>query len=232
MSSLYISINNLIKTFQQESGQFTALWAMEKVGKDPFLILLAIVLSQNTNDKNSIRAFNNLLEEGFTTPDKFLSTDDEKIINAIKIAGQYNNRLKTIKNLSVFFSKNVELIRDICVNVIETRKNMLNIWGIGEKTADVFLSLYCDTDEVFPVDRHILRITSRLIGKNKVSYSEASAFWKDVVRKVRDEGSYKLHISLIDLGRKVCRPRNPRCDICPLHLNCVSSSLLFKRSTA
>lgn len=208
-----------LENFRPNASEFSVLWASENLGKDPFLILVSVVLSQNTSDINSIRALKNLLEKGVTSPDKLLSLDEGELIQAVKIAGQYRSRVRSLRALAAFFLSNPEAARGLCLDVEASRKELMKVWGIGEKTVDVFLSIYCETSEVFPVDRHIMRITSRLLGR-KVGYKEASSFWLRCGSDKSLKGSYALHAFLIDLGRRVCRPRNPLCGRCVFSQYC------------
>jgi Predicted EndoIII-related endonuclease len=47
--------------------------------KDPFLILISIILSQNTTDRNALKAMKNLLASGLTSPQDYLKAGADKI---------------------------------------------------------------------------------------------------------------------------------------------------------
>lgn len=219
MRGLCEALPGLISSFLPKDDEYSVIWALRNFGGDPFVLLVSIVLSQNTSDSNAIRALRNLLERGLTSPQRVLSSSDEELVDAVRVAGQYSSRVKTLRELARFFVSNPGFVVSICRDVGKTREALLGIRGVGEKTADVFLSVYCEASSVFPVDRHIMRITSRVLGR-KVSYREASDFWLSCARSVGLPSVYKLHVFLIDMGRRLCRPRDPHCPSCPFRNHC------------
>ncbi|MEM3980034.1 MAG: hypothetical protein QXF79_02105, partial [Ignisphaera sp.] len=71
-----------------------------------FEALVAIILSQNTNDKNAINAFNNLRAAmGIITPQKIINMSDNEVKALIKVAGLVNRRAKALKELAMIFIK-------------------------------------------------------------------------------------------------------------------------------
>ncbi|WP_243680416.1 hypothetical protein [Vulcanisaeta souniana] len=93
----------------------------------------------------------------------------------------------------------------------EAKKVLLELPGVGEKTADVILvNLGKST---FPVDTHITRISMRLgIAKSR-NYREIQRAWMNILTP--DPGRYlEVHLKLIQFGRDVCTARNPRCSVC------------------
>jgi len=65
----------------------------------------------------------------------------------------------------------------------------------------------------FPVDTHIRRITRRLGYVKSSKYEAISEWWRN---NTSEKNYVELHLLLITHGRKICKARNPRCDICPL----------------
>ncbi len=182
----------------------------------PFLLLVGIILSQNTSDKNALEAARSLIERDLAIPEKMAEAPLDSIKYAIRKAGLYNQKAFVLKNLAAKIAEGKLDLKALCrMSLEEARKTLLSIKGIGRKTADVYLSAYCGK-KVFPVDRHILRITSRVNGR-KLGYEEASRFWMSLLKpdEYRD-----FHLLLIQLGRSICKPVNPRCDVCPLRDIC------------
>ncbi len=189
--------------------------------KDLFEFIIGVLLSQNTSDKNAIRAYNNLLSNlGSITPEKILMKKPEEIAFLIKPAGMHFQRTKRIIELAKIFSNKefvTELIDKIKNSSIEEgRKLLMNLPGIGEKTADVVLLMYFNKP-VFPVDTHIRRITLRLGVVDKPSYEKISGWWM----KELDEKHYlEAHLLLITHGRITCKAKNPDCKNCPIKQYC------------
>jgi endonuclease-3 len=96
---------------------------------------------------------------------------------------------------------------------MEARDYLLQFRGIGPKTVACTL-LFALHKEVFPLDTHIFRVLRRMgVLPEKINDTKAHRLLDRVV----PEGKfYSLHVNLIRLGRKICRPREPLCDRCPL----------------
>ncbi len=133
--------------------------------------------------------------------------------NAIKPAGMHRVRARKIIELSrVILEKyggDLTWIRDAPLE--EARRALLELPGVGEKTADVILvNLGKPT---FPVDTHITRISLRLGIARSRNYREIQRAWMNTLTP--DPGRYlEVHLKLIQFGRDVCKARNPRCDVC------------------
>ncbi len=199
-SAIISEYNELKEKYNISEKDFIAIYVKNKY-KDPKLVLISIILSQNTTDKNALLAFNNYLPLY-----KDNVRDLDKIKNAIRSAGLFESKSKYILNVL-----DLDLDKIIKMQTKEARANLIKIEGIGNKTADVFLALY--GHKVFPVDTHIARIGKRLgIGKN---YREISNYF------LENLGSdIKYHMALITHGRYICLARNPKCNECYINQIC------------
>ena len=182
---------------------------------DLFRILIATILSQNTNDKNSIEAFRRLDHTIGVDLDKLDKADIDMIIDTIKPAGLYISKARTIKNVINLIKKLGGLENLKRYNYEEARRILTNIDGVGLKTADILL-LHLGY-QAFPVDTHIKRVTYRQGFSDKYNYEEISSFWKKVLNK--DE-YLDAHLRIISFGRKICRSKKPLCTECPLRNLC------------
>ncbi len=205
-------IQEIEKIIELKHEEYTTL-----VAEDIFSKAVATILSQNTNDKNSIKAFENLRKILNITPENILNTSDDTIISAIKVSGLYQQKLKTIKLLAkrTLEEFNGDLHKLSEVGLEDARKWLLSIHGIGKKTADIIL-LHLGYP-TFPVDTHISRITCRLGFTDSRDYDSVSNYW----RKTLPPNLYlKGHLLLIGFGRKICVSRKPKCGICILNDIC------------
>ncbi|HEX9961025.1 MAG TPA: hypothetical protein VGB00_08835 [Pyrinomonadaceae bacterium] len=199
-------VQNLEKTFGEPSPGRKS---------DPLAMLVNIILSQATSDTNSRRTFQNLRER-FENWDAVLAADESEIADAIRLGGLANQKAKVIKNLlrqiketrGALSLKFVEKIPDEAA-----REYLSQFRGIGPKTVACTLLFAC-RKEVFPLDTHIFRVLKRMgILPEKISDAKAHAL---LDRLVPEGKFYSLHVNLIRLGRKICRPREPLCEKCPL----------------
>ncbi|MCG2886767.1 MAG: endonuclease III [Vulcanisaeta sp.] len=214
-----------------EPRNFVAFYIFRNTN-DVFKLLIATILTQNTSDRNALRAYENLVRTvGDVTPRRLLEAGEEAIANAIRVAGMYRARARKIIELSRVvlerFGGDLSWIKDLPVD--EARKILLDLPGVGEKTADVVLVNL--GKPVFPVDTHIMRISLRLGIARSRKYSEVSNAWMRLLRP--DPRKYlDVHLRLIQFGREICRARNPRCEVCGFRDVCRYYNEVVKRKGA
>lgn len=180
-----------------------------------FEFIVAVMLSQNTSDKNAWRAYENLkFRLGSITPKRVLETGNDVLAELIRVAGMQFERAKRIKELAKAFFR--EAIDDLIMQAVEqgkfedARKMLLDLPGVGLKTADVVLLMYYGVP-VFPVDTHISRITKRLGFVRSANYEEIRSFWME---NTSPSNYFQLHLLLIKHGRETCKARKPLCGKC------------------
>ncbi len=197
-----------------DADRFVATWCL-KEHSNPFLVLVGVILSQNTSDVNALRALKELVEAGLTCPERVLEAGRSRIMELIRPSGMQSQKTDAILELARACKEGLKL-DELCRESPEKARAVLtSLRGIGRKTADVFLASYCGAP-VFPVDRHILRVTSRVLGR-RVSYNEASEFW---ARVFEPQDYYEAHLRLIEVGRTYCKPAWRDCSRCPLKTMC------------
>jgi len=188
--------------------------------EDPLNTLIHTILSQNTNDANSGKAYDNLITN-FPKWEDVLSADAEEIAKVIRIGGlakQKSIRIKEVLNWvkNTYGKLNLDFICDM-----DTSKSiplLTNLKGIGLKTANVMLCFACGK-EVFPVDTHIFRISKRLA---LVPFNASPDKAHEIMGQLFPEGkAYPLHVNMIHFGRIICHAQKPRCRECPLIDYCV-----------
>jgi len=197
------------------SNDFAPLFA-KKLNASPFSVLVSIILTQNTTEENALKAFKNLFEATKLNPQRVLSLGIWELSKIIRVAGLPMQKAGAILRLSSYvIEKGEEHL--LSEDPAKLREELISIPGIGEKTADVFLSLYRKYP-VFPVDTHIRRIAIRwgLVDK-KSSYKEISSILLDFFGPSISDKAHRL---MIAFGRTYCRSKDPRCWECPLKKVC------------
>ena len=181
--------------------------------------LISTILSQNTNDTNRDRAYNNLRAK-FPTWKLVINAPAEEVIKAIRVAGLANQKgpriqsiLKQISiergDLSLNFLRDME--KDEAVNWLMQHQ------GVGPKTAAIVLQFSLGIP-AFPVDTHVHRVSGRLGIRPIQLNAEQTHTWME---RIFDPGQYGPgHLNLIKLGRKICHARNPECPVCPINHLC------------
>ena len=179
------------------------------------------ILSQNTSAANYQRAFASLRER-FASWDEVRQADVKDIEDAIRCGGLARIKAGRIKaSLDDIHARYGKLDLDLLNEMSDedARAFLMQFNGVGIKTASCVL-MFSMGRPVFPVDTHVHRIAGRLglIGP-KVSAEEAHRLLQAMIP---DELVYSMHVNLVTHGRRVCKARNPACDVCPLLEMCVS----------
>lgn len=186
---------------------------------DPLDVLVETILSQNTTDKNSARAFSNLKKE-FPNWELILKADPRRIQRTIRSGGLPEIKARRIKYvLSEIKKRRGKLTLDFLKEMPadEAVEFLLSVKGIGPKTAAVLL-IFRFNKPVMPLDTHNLRVAKRLgVIPQKMSSEKAHELMN---RLVPNEEKKSLHINFIIHGRRICTARNPKCDVCILNRLC------------
>ena len=177
--------------------------------------LVCTILSQNTNDVNRDRGFNQLLAR-FDSWEEVRNADVDEIIDAIRVAGLANQKGKRIKQvLNQIYDERGDLDLTFLKEIPreEALKWLIKFKGVGPKTAAIVLQFSLDIP-AFPVDTHVNRVTGRLgIRPEKMSVEKAHAYMESLLPP---ETYYPAHLNIIRFGRQICHARKPACDQCPL----------------
>jgi len=186
-------------------------------GVSDFEFLIGVVLSQNTSDRNALKSFNVLKNalRGVLDPNSILGTPLERLESLIKSAGLAKRRAKTLIALAEWFRENSELIQRLReLEPEEVRGLLMKVYGIGPKTIDVYILMRLNKP-AFPIDTHIRRVLSRLWRSPTNSYKDMS---NTIISMLNNNVDLlkKLHILLIEHGRRVCKARRPLCNQCVL----------------
>ncbi len=193
-------------------------------GMHPFGVLVAVILSQNTSDRNSGVALENLRRSlcRDLKPECFAGISEDRLAELIRPSGMQRLKARTIlRALREFGGGDALMTEDPEV----LRRKLLSVPGIGPKTADVFL-LFVRRYPTFPMDTHIRRFLYRFgVGDKGEGYESLRG--KVMAALPRDPRYLAAaHLSMIAHGRSVCRSRRPYCK------TCVVRDLCAKRGVA
>ncbi len=187
--------------------------------QDPLDELIGTILSQSTSDVNSHRAFENL-KSRFPDWESVRRARTASIVSAIRSGGLANAKSIVIKSvLDEIKNRRGELSLSFLLTapINEAMEFLRSLKGVGPKTAACVLLFSCKRS-VFPMDTHIFRVTRRLgLIPDKCNDEQAH---KVMNRLVPAGKHYSLHINLIRHGRRICRPRDPKCGECSLIEHC------------
>lgn len=182
---------------------------------NPLDTLIKTVLSQNTSDVNSRRAYKSL-KNTFQNWEEVLESHIDDIAESIKSGGLANQKSQRIQRVLKWLKYNYNTLdmQWVCQqDPYEIIDEFTDIKGIGIKTIAIVLCFDCGQD-IFPVDTHVNRVCKRL-GLSPANASPTKTFW--IMDELVPAGKSKsLHLNVIRHGREICKSRKPLCNKCML----------------
>jgi endonuclease-3 len=181
--------------------------------------LVRTILSQNTSDANSGRAFQ-ALKAAFPTWDEVRTADLQSLAQSIRCGGLAATKAARLQALlqAIYAERGETCLEHLREWSDEDIRAYLGRFpGIGPKTIACLL-LFTLGRADFPVDTHVWRLARRLGWVPESSSREAT--YETLNALVPNEIKYALHVLLIHHGRVCCRPQRPRCARCCLADRC------------
>ena len=199
-------IVSLLKDAKQPQSEFVKL--MDSF-KNPYLVLIACILSLRTNDKTTYPATLRMLELA-KTPKEMKNVSQEELVKAIYPVGFYENKAKQIIELSKIIDE------ELNGQVPDKIEDLIKFKGVGRKTANLVLSLGFNKPAIC-VDVHVHRIFNRL-GYIKTKTPEETEF--ALREKLPQKYWIDINTLLVTHGQNVCKPIKPKCSECPIARYC------------
>lgn len=192
---------------------------LEPLKGNPVDILVAAILSQNTGDNLSLRAFQNL-KNRFASWEDLLCSEESEVEKEISVCGLQRQKARSIRAAFAAIQRDFgELsLESLCSAAPEEAFDYLtSLTGVGPKTA-ACVQVFGLGQPAFPVDTHVLRVSKRL-GLVPQTASAAQA-QMELEKRVSDHMKLPLHLLMIEHGRQLCKASNPGCSRCPLAGSC------------
>lgn len=204
-----INIDKIVEILQSANQPRSEFVNLMEGFHNPYLVLIACILSLRTNDKTTYPATLRMLELA-KTPQEMMNISEGDLANAIYPVGFYKNKAKQIIELSK------TIVEKLNGKVPDTIENLTKFNGVGRKTANLVLAKGFGIPAIC-VDVHVHRIF------NRIGY---------VITKTPDETEFALREKLpqkywLDIntlmvthGQNVCKPTKPKCEECPIREYC------------
>jgi endonuclease-3 len=212
-----VAIKEVLELLEHEYG--ACQWRSDS---DPLDVLIGTILSQNTSDANSGRAFASL-KASFDSWEAVASAPAEHIARIIKSGGLSQIKAARIKQvLEQIEMEQGRISLDFLKSKImaDAEEYLMHLPGVGHKTASCVL-LFSLGKPSLPVDTDIFRIAKRLgLIDSKTSIEKAPRLLQE---QIPPSKVYQFHVHMIEHGRRIYHARQPHCHRCILRSICPSS---------
>lgn len=176
--------------------------------KSRYQLLVMVILSAQDSDKH-INELASVIFEGYPSMNSLARASVEDL-------HQYISTVRNFGNKANWLVKLAQLIGDddnIPTNMAELTK----LPGIGRKSANVIIRESGNTAEGVIVDLHVVRVAPRI---GIASGTQPEKIEKQIMAIVPQERWNDIGMAISFLGREICRPTNPKCDICIMNKVC------------
>ena len=180
---------------------------------NPLELLVATILSAQATDEQINKITPSLFKK-YKVAEDFANADLKELEQYIKSSGFYHNKAKNIKNCCK------SLVEKFHSKVPKTMDALLELPGVGRKTANIVLANAFGVVEGIAVDTHVGRLAQRL---GLSEYDDPEKIEKDLMLLVPRGKWTRITDLLIFHGRRVCTAKNPNCAGCVLNKICPSA---------
>ena len=186
---------------------------------NPYYVYLSEILLQQTTVPAVIPYFKRFIQRWPTLKD-LAAASLHDVLHEFQGLGYYS-RAKNLHKAAKLLSENGH---------IPSRVELLLTYpGIGDYTAKAIASIAYDKP-VIPIDGNVIRVMARFFGLK----TPLPNLKKEILEKTHTiEAAYRpgdFAQALMDFGSQMCKPKNPKCPVCPLQKNCVAfkENLVFE----
>lgn len=177
---------------------------------NPFELLVATVLSAQCTDER-VNMVTPALFKKYPTPAKMAKAELNDLEAMIRSTGFYKNKAKNLKSAAQ------TLTDEYGGKVPKDMEALVELGGVGRKTANVVLGNAYGIASGVVVDTHVTRLCNRL---GWVKSTNAVVIERELNRKVPKEDWVMFSHYLIAHGRAICKARKPLCNHCFLEETC------------
>jgi endonuclease-3 len=185
----------------------------------PLELLVATILSAQCTDER-VNIVTKTLFKKYRTAKDYANVPQEELEKDIQSTGFYRNKSRSIRAMAQ------SLLQKHGGKVPETMEELVDLAGVGRKTANVVLGNAFNKNVGIVVDTHVTRVSNRLDLCDHES--DAVKIELDLMQVVPEADWTLWSHLLIFHGREICQARKPKCEICPLLPHCPAGQKIIK----
>lgn len=186
---------------------------------NPLELIVATILSAQCTDDRVNIVTKDLFRKYRSAAD-YARIPQEQLEKDIQSTGFYRNKARSIRAMAQ------SLIDQHGGKVPDTMEKLVELAGVGRKTANVVLGNAFNKNEGIVVDTHVGRLSQRL-GLSK--HKEPQKIELDLMKLFPQQDWCLLAHLLIYHGRKICKAPTPLCGQCELLSLCPTGPKLLKK---
>lgn len=180
---------------------------------NPFHVLISTILSQRTRDEATVKASERLFA-AFPDAITLSRASLAEIARLTKVVGLPKSKVRGVREASR------QIVARFGGTVPKSIEALLSLPMVGRKTANCVLVFGFGIPAV-PVDRHIHRVSNRILGFKTRSPEETESLLVGVVPR---RYWARLNPVLVQHGQNLCSPTRPQCGLCPIRKYCASAN--------
>jgi endonuclease III len=181
--------------------------------RSPYELLAATILSAQCTDER-VNLTTPALFERYPTPADLAAARQEDVEELVRSTGFFRSKARSLIGMAT------TLVEEHGGDIPREMRQLVELPGVGRKTANVVLGNAFDINEGIVVDTHVKRLSGRLALTEHVDPVKIE---EDLVQLIeRDEWTDISHLFIYH-GRAVCKAPTPRCELCALSDICPSS---------
>src|SRR5947207_12447254 len=188
--------------------------------KTPLQLLVATILSAQCTD-DRVNIVTKTLFKKYRSAADYAGAAQEELEKDIQSTGFYRNKAKSLRAMAS------ALLDQHGGKVPDTMEELVDLAGVGRKTANVVLGNAFDKNVGVVVDTHVTRVSNRLDLTDHES--DAVKIEQDFMLVVPKEDWTLWSHLLIFHGREICQARRPKCEICPLLPHCPAGQKFIRQ---
>lgn len=185
---------------------------------DPYKIWICEIIFQQTRIAQGLNHYNNFIAR-FPDVQTLADAETDEVLLYWKGLGYYSRALNLHKAAH-------QIVTEFEGKFPEKHEDILKLRGVGKYTAAAISSI-CFGAKTPAVDGNFYRVLSRVFADDfDVSHSKAFAYFSELALLMMPENEAgHFNEAMMDLGSEICRPRNPKCEVCPLNKDCLAFNL-------
>ncbi|MEM2057665.1 MAG: hypothetical protein QXO76_05400 [Thermoproteota archaeon] len=185
---------------------------------NPYVILVSEMLLRKTTAKQVNAIFEKFFTK-FPNIKMLAEADEEEIEELIKPLGMEHKRAVLLKKLAN------ELLKNHGGAIPASQDDLLKLPGVGRYSANAVLCFAYGKDAPL-VDVNAIRVFQRVfsVKSQKRRIKDDTTFWEFVAETIPKGKAREFNLAIIDFAHEVCKPKKPKCAICPLRVICMFAS--------